>query len=160
MPSFFTILSVASSVGQAFASYQQAAAMRAYYQAQADVSGLQYAQKRAEAKEQAAKVLKQVNRDLGSAVAQAAAGGILSTEGSALLQNTISLSEGIKDFNLATFNAEIIDNIGALEYANLMQTGQTQLTGGIIDALSGFGTNLTSIRKSGLNSGYNTNKEP
>jgi hypothetical protein len=69
------------------------------------------------------------------------------------------LSEGIKDFNLATFNAEIIDNIGALEYANLMQTGQTQLTGGIIEALSGFGTNLTSIRKSGLTSGYNTNKE-
>ena len=77
---FFTILSVASSLGQAFASYQQGLAMKAYYDAQADISQLQYAQKRADAKEQGVRVLQETNKALGSALAQAAAGGILGTQ--------------------------------------------------------------------------------
>ena len=151
---FFSVLSVASSIGQAFMSYQQAAAMKAYYDAQADLSRLQYSQKRVEAKEQGVKVLKETNRALGSALAQAAAGGILATEGSALLQQTVSLRGGIEDFNLATFNEEILANMGALEYANLQQAGRTQMTGGLIGALAGFGTNITSAYQGGLYSGF------
>jgi len=152
--SFFSVLSVASSIGQAFMSYQQAAAMKAYYDAQADISRLQYSQKRVEAKEQGVRVLKETNRALGSALAQAAAGGILATEGSALLQQSVSLRGGVEDFNLATFNEEILANMGALEYANLQQAGQTQMTGGLIGALSGFGTNITNAYQGGLYSGF------
>lgn len=54
----FTILSVASSIGSAFASMQQAAAMQAYYDAQADVTRLQYEAKRIEAREQGVEALK------------------------------------------------------------------------------------------------------
>jgi len=151
---FFSVLSVASSIGQAFMSYQQAAAMKAYYDAQADISRLQYSQKRVEAKEQGVRVLKETNRALGAALAQAAAGGILSTEGSALMQQSISLRGGVEDFNLATFNAEILDNMGALEYSNLRQAGQTQMTGGLLGALAGFGTNITSAYQGGLYSGF------
>ena len=43
---FFAILQVASSIGSAFVNRQQAAAMKAYYDAQADVSRLQYESKR------------------------------------------------------------------------------------------------------------------
>ena len=43
---FFAILQVASAIGSAFANRQQAAAMKAYYDAQADVSRLQYESKR------------------------------------------------------------------------------------------------------------------
>lgn len=151
---FFSVLSVASSIGQAFMSYQQAAAMKAYYDAQADISRLQYSQKRVEAKEQGVRVLKETNRALGSALAQAAAGGILATEGSALLQQTVSLRGGVEDFNLATFNEEILSNMGALEYANLQQAGRTQMTGGLIGALAGLGTNITSAYQGGLYSGF------
>ena len=128
--------------------------MKAYYDAQADLSRLQYSQKRVEAKEQGVRVLKETNRALGSALAQAAAGGILATEGSALLQQTVSLRGGVEDFNLATFNEEVLANIGALEYANLQQAGRTQMTGGLIGALSGFGTNITSAYQGGLYSGF------
>ena len=151
---FFSVLSVASSIGQAFMSYQQAAAMKAYYDAQADISRLQYSQKRVEAKEQGVRVLKETNRALGSALAQAAAGGILATEGSALLQQSVSLRGGVEDFNLATFNEEILANMGALEYANLQQAGRTQMTGSLIGALSGFGTNITNAYQGGLYSGF------
>ena len=74
--SFFSVLSVASSIGQAFMGYQQAAAMRAYYQSQADLTRLQYQQKKVAAKEEAVKALKATNRAIASTIAQAAAGGI------------------------------------------------------------------------------------
>lgn len=158
--SFFTILSVASSIGQAFASYQQAAAMKAYYDAQADLSRLQYAQKKVEAKEQGVKVLKATNKALGAAVAQAAAGGILSTEGSALMQQQVSLRGGAEDFNLTQFNVDMLQNMSAIEYANLTQAGKTTMQSGIMSALTGFGTNISSAYQGGLFSGLNRKTTP
>jgi hypothetical protein len=150
MPSFFTILSVASSIGQAFASYQQAAAMQAYYDAQADLSKLEYASKRAQAKEDGVRVLREVNKALGSALAQAAAGGILGTEGSALMQQQVTLRAGAEDFRMANLNAELLTNMGALEYNNLKQAGNVKLQAGAFDALTGFGTDLVNIEQAGL----------
>lgn len=147
---FFTILSVASSLGQAFASYQQGLAMKAYYDAQADISQLQYAQKRADAKEQGVRVLQETNKALGSALAQAAAGGILGTQGSALMQQTISLRQGMQDFRMANLNAELLTNMGALEYNNLKQAGNIKLQSSAFDALTGFGTDLVNIEQAGL----------
>jgi hypothetical protein len=147
---FFTILSVASSLGQAFASYQQGLAMKAYYDAQADISQLQYAQKRADAKEQGVRVLQETNKALGSALAQAAAGGILGTQGSALMQQTISLRQGMQDFRMANLNAELLTNMGALEYNNLKQSGNIKLQSSAFDALTGFGTDLVNIEQAGL----------
>ena len=147
---FFTILSVASSLSTAFLSYQQGLAMKAYYDAQADISKLQYAQKRAEAKEQGVRVLQETNKALGSAMAQAAAGGILGTEGSALLQRTISLRQGVEDFRMANLNAELLTNMSALEYNNLQQAGNIKLQSSALDALTGFGTDLVNIEQAGL----------
>ena len=151
---FFTILSVASSIGQAFASYQQAAAMQAYYDAQADISRLQYAQKRVEAKEQGVQVLRATNRAIGTSIAQAAAGGILGTEGSALLGQTISLREGMQDYRLSQMNAQILGNLGAVEYQNLKQAGAIQQQQGVLGALTGFGTDITRSYQGGLFSGF------
>lgn len=148
--SFFTILSVASSIGQAFMSYQQAAAMRAYYDAQADISKLQYQAKRAEAKEQGVQALKATNKAIASIVAKGAAGGILTNEGSVLLGQTISLGEGARDFRTAQLNEQILGSMGALEFRNLKEAGQIQQQTGILGALTGFGTSLTETYQAGL----------
>jgi|TARA_R100001460_G_scaffold13310_1_gene30131 hypothetical protein len=150
---FFTILSVASSATQLFASFQQAAAMRAYYQAQADVSRLQYQQKRIEAKEQANRVLRDANRTLGSTIAQAAAGGVLSSDGSVYLNQLTTLRNAAIDLNAADFNVNILSSISDLQYNNITQTANLQIPGALLNSLSGFGTDLVNINQSGLLSG-------
>lgn len=146
---FFTVLQVASSVSQAFVARQQAAAMKAYYDAQADISQLQYENKRVQAREQGVQVLKSVNEAMGSAMAQTAAGGILSTEGSALLGQTQSLRDGLLDFRMANLNQELLLNMGQLEYNNLRQAGQIEMESGTIDALAGLGTDIVNIEDAG-----------
>jgi len=141
--SFFSVLSVASSIGQAFMGYQQAAAMRAYYQSQADLTRLQYQQKKVAAKEEAVKALKATNRAIASTIAQAAAGGILSTEGSALLQQTVSLRGGMEDFQTALYNQQILQNFGTMEARSLQTAGSYQERFGLLGALTGLGTNLS-----------------
>lgn len=139
---WFTILSVASAVGQAYSTYQQGAAMKAYYDAQADMSALRYKAKEVEAREQGAEVLKQTNRAVSSIVAKGAAGGILPNVGSVLLQQYISLREGAEDYNLSKFNEEIINNMGIIDFQNLKSTGETYAQSGITNALIGLGTDL------------------
>jgi len=148
--SFFTVLSVASSVGQAFASYQQAAAMRAYYQAQADFAKVQYATQRAEAKEAGLEVLRETNRAIGSIVAKGAAGGILSNSGSVLLQQNISLARGVKDYNLTQLNAEVFNNLGTLQYRNLQQAGDVAMTQGLVSGIMGLGTDIAQTGEAGM----------
>lgn len=147
---FFTILSVASSIGSAFASFQQAQAMKAYYDAQADLQRLQYNQKRVEAREQGVKVLQETNRLLATATAQAAAGGILTTEGSAALINTLTLRKGTEDFQLSKLNEEIIQNIGLVEVRNTEEAGRIKQQSGIFGAITGFGTDIVRTKQKGL----------
>ena len=64
MSIFFTVLSVASSAMQAISTYNQGMAMKAYYDAQADVSRLQYKTKVVEAREQGVRALKENNKVL------------------------------------------------------------------------------------------------
>ncbi len=158
--SFFTVLSVASSVGQAFASYQQAAAMKAYYDAQAQITRLQYDQKRIEAKEAGTRALRETNRAIASVVAKGAAGGILTNEGSVLLQQTISLREGAEDLRMSKMNEDILKNLGALEFRNLQVAGQTALQQGALGGLIGLGTDITGIYQSGLFSGFGVTPTP
>ena len=146
--SIFTILSVASSIGSAFASMQQAAAMQAYYEAQADVTRLQYEAKRIE--EQGVEALKNTNRAIGAIVAKAAAGGILSTSGSALLGQTLSMAEGATDLRTSQLNQELISNAGAMQFRNLKEAGKAAGATGVLGALSGLGTDITNIYMGGM----------
>ena len=147
---FFTVLSVASSITSAFTSMQQAAAMKAYYDAQADVSRLQYESKRIQAREQGVEALKNTNRAVAAIVAKGAAGGILPTSGSPLLAQTISLAEGATDLRTSQLNQEIIQNMGVLEFQNLKAAGEASATTGILGALGGLGTDITKSYMGGL----------
>ena len=131
MTLFFTALSVASSVGQAFVSFQQGAAMKAYYDSQADMANLQYATKRVEAKEAGVEALRQTNRAVGAIIAKGAAGGILSNSGSVLLQQNISLARGAEDLRLSQLNQEVLQNL-------------------VLGGLMGLGTDIAAIEDQGM----------
>lgn len=148
--SIFTILSVASSITSAFMGVQQAAAMQAYYQAQADMTRLQYRAKRIEAKEQGVEALKNSNRAAAAIAAKGAAGGILINSGS--VQNLLGITarEGALDLRTAQLNEQILDDMGQIQYNNLIQAGKNKGATGILGALSGLGTDITNIYTGGL----------
>ena len=147
---FWTIISVASSAMQAISAYQQGMATKAYYDAQADISALQYKTKVVEAKEQGVKVLKETNRALSTAIAQAGASGILTNEGSALLNQTMSIRSGAEDFQVSKLNEEILQNLGLMEVRNSKEAGKIKAQQGIMGALTGFGTGITNTYEKGL----------
>ncbi len=147
---FWTILSVASSAMQAISAYQQGMAAKAAMDAQADVQRLQYKTKVVEAKEQGVKVLKETNRALSTAIAQAGASGILTNEGSALLNQTMSIRSGVEDFQVSKLNEEILQNLGLMEVRNSKEAGKIKAQQGIMGALTGFGTGLTNAYQGGL----------
>ena len=150
MTLFFTALSVASSVGQAFVSFQQGAAMKAYYDSQADMANLQYATKRVEAKEAGVEALRQTNRAVGAIIAKGAAGGILSNSGSVLLQQNISLARGAEDLRLSHLNQEVLQNLSTVQYANLKAAGNTSFQQGVLGGLMGLGTDIAAIEDQGM----------
>jgi hypothetical protein len=151
---FWTIISVASSAMQAISAYQQGMATKAYYDAQADISALKYKTQRVEAKEQGVKALKETNKALSAIIAQGAAGGILTSEGSVLTQQTMSLREGAEDFQISKLNEEILQNLGIIEFKNMKQAGKTSKQSGIMGALTGFGTSMTKAQTGGLFDGF------
>jgi hypothetical protein len=146
----FTVLSVASSIGQAFTSFQQGAAMKAYYDAQADLASLQYATKRVEAKEAGVQALRATNSAIASIAAKGAAGGILSTNGSVLLQQNISIARGAEDLRLAQLNQDILSNVGQVQYNNFLQAGRVAEQQGVLGGLFGLGTDIVNINDQGL----------
>jgi len=156
MTIFWTIVSVASSAMQAVSAYNQGMATKAYYDAQADVAKLKYKTQRVEAKEQGVKALKETNKALSAIIAQGAAGGVLTNEGSVLFQQNMSLREGAEDFQISKLNEEILQNLGIIEFTNLKQAGKTSKQAGIMGALTGFGTNIIKAKTGGLFDGFTT----
>jgi len=147
--SVWTIVAVAASVGKAYATYQSGMAQKAYYDSQADIAKLQYKQKEIEAKEDGVKVLKETNAAIGTIIAKAASGGMLTNEGSVLLATTLSLSSGAEDFNVAQINQELMQNLGIIEYTNLRNAGKQAKKAGIMGAIFGLGTDIATIGSAG-----------
>lgn len=144
---FFTILSVASSISSGFLNIQQAQATKAYYDAQADLTRLQYAQKKLAVKQEAQKVLRATNSAIATAVARAASGGILSTEGSALFSQAVSLRGAAEDLQTTEFNQRILDNFATIESTSLKTAGDYTQRFGYLTAITGLGTDLSQAYK-------------
>ena len=141
----FVVLAVASSFGKAYATYQAGMAQKAYYDSQAVMSQLQYKSKEIEAKEAGVEALKATNKALSTIIANAAAGGMLPNEGSALLAQTLSIKEGAEDFQVSKLNEEIIQNLGLIEFQNLKMAGKFAKQAGIMGAIFGLGTDIGQI---------------
>ena len=147
--SWWTVIAVASSVGKAYATLYSAAATKASMDAQADISALQFKEKRIEYKEQGVEALKETNKALGTIVARGAAGGALTNEGSILTSQIVSLREGAEDFSLAALNQELTQNLGIIQFNNYKIAGKQAKKMGYLNAIFGLGTDMGQLGTTG-----------
>jgi len=147
--SIWTVIAVASSVGKAYATLYSAAATKASMDAQADISALQFKEKRIEYKEQGVEALKETNKALGTIVARGAAGGALTNEGSILTSQIVSLREGAEDYSLAALNQELTQNLGIIQFNNYKIAGKQAMKMGYLNAIFGLGTDIGKMGSTG-----------
>ena len=140
--SWWTVIAVASSAMKAYGTYMQGMATKAYYDAQADISLLQYKEKRIEAKENGVKALSATNEALSAIIAKGAAGGVLTNEGSVLTNQWVTLRSGSEDFGLSGINQELMHNLGILQFTNLKTAGAMAGKFGVLNAITGLGTDI------------------
>ena len=145
----FAVIAVIAAVGKAYATYQQGMAQKAAYDAKADQSRLKFKAERIEHKEKGVAVLKKNNTELGTIIAKAAAGGVLTNDGSNLVAQVTHVKSGVEDFNMATLNQEITQNIGLIEFNNLKKAGKQAAKAGIMNAIFGLGTDIGTIGTTG-----------
>lgn len=147
--SWWTVIAVASSAMKAYGTYMQGMATKAYYDAQADISLLQYKEKRIEAKEKGVDALSATNAALSAIIAKGAAGGVLTNEGSVLTNQWVTLRSGSEDFGLSGINQELMHNLGILQFTNLKTAGAMAKKFGILNAITGLGTDIGTIGMTG-----------
>ena len=148
--SWWTVIAVASSAMKAYGTYMQGMATKAYYDAQADISLLQYKEKRIEAKENGVKALSATNAALSAIFARGAAGGVLTNEGSVLTNQWVTLRSGSEDFGLSGINQELMHNLGILQFTNLKTAGAMAGKFGILNAITGLGTDIGMMGMTGV----------
>ena len=147
--SWWTVIAVASSAMKAYGTYMQGMATKAYYDAQADISLLQYKEKRIEAKEKGVDALSATNEALSAIIAKGAAGGVLTNEGSVLTNQWVTLRSGSEDFGIAGINQELMFNLGILQFTNLKTAGKMAGKFGILNAITGLGTDIGTVGMTG-----------
>ena len=147
--SWWTVIAVASSAMKAYGTYMQGMATKAYYDAQADISLLQYKEKRIEAKEKGVDALSATNEALSAIIAKGAAGGVLTNEGSVLTNQWVTLRSGSEDFGLSGINQELMHNLGILQFTNLKTAGKMAGKFGILNAITGLGTDIGTVGMTG-----------
>ena len=74
---------------------------------------------------------------------------MLVDEGSILVAQQVSLRNGVEDYSIAAINQEIMQNLGIVEYNNLKQAGKFAKQGGILKAITGFGTDMATLGQTG-----------
>ena len=146
----FAVIAVASSLGKAYATLYGAAATRASLEAQADLSNLQFKERKIEYKEKGVEVLKETNKVIGTIIARGAAGGALTNEGSILTSQIVSLREGAEDFSIAAINQELTQNLGIIAFNNYKIAGKQAMKMGYMNAIFGLGTDIATASTTGI----------
>ena len=148
--SWFQVLYVAGSIAQAYGNLYSAYATKAAYDAKADWSLREYKSKKLDAKSDGIQVLKRLNSDLATIVANGAAGNVMTTSGSIYMQKIMSVRRGSEDFGLAGINQTLMENIGAVQFANLKQAGKYAKKFGVINTIADLGMSVANYKMLGL----------
>ena len=156
--SWFQVLYVAGSIAQAYGNLYSAYATKAAYDAKADWSLREYKSKKLDAKSDGIQVLKRLNSDLATIVANGAAGNVMTTSGSIYMQKIMSVRRGSEDFGLAGINQTLMENIGAVEFANLKLAGKYAKKFGVINTIADLGMSVANYKMLGLGK-YKTTTE-
>ena len=153
--SWFQVLYVAGTIAQTYGNLYAAYAQKAAYDAKADWTLRTYKSKKLDAKEAGIKVLKRLNSDLATIIANGAAGNVMTTSGSIYMQKIMSVRRGSEDFGISGLNQILMENIGAVEFANLKQAGKYAKKFGVINTIADLGMSVANYKMLGLNK-YNT----
>jgi len=146
----YAVIMVAASLGKAYATVYGAAATRASLDAQADLSKLQYKERKIEYKEKGVEALKETNKAIGTIIARGAAGGALTNEGSILTSQIVSVREGAEDFSIAAINQELTQNLGIIAFNNFKIAGKQAMKMGYMNAIFGLGTDIAMASTTGV----------
>ena len=77
------------------------------------------------------------------------AGGVLTNEGSVLTNQWVTLRSGSEDFGLSGINQELMHNLGILQFTNLKTAGAMAKKFGILNAITGLGTDIGTVGMTG-----------
>jgi len=125
---------------QAYTSWRGGALQRAQYDAKAAQERLRGRSQALQYKQQGINVLRQLNENLASTVARAAAGGVDPLSGSALNLQNYAMREGVRDYNQSRDNATIATGMAEYQAKQYKAAGSAAFRQGVLGALTSAAT--------------------
>jgi hypothetical protein len=125
---------------QAYSSFRGGQYARAEYDAKAAQERLRGRSQALQYKQQGINVLRQLNENLASTVARAAAGGVDPLSGSALNLQNYAMREGVRDYNQSRDNATIATGMAEYQAKQYKAAGSAAFRQGVLGALTSAAT--------------------
>ncbi len=127
---------IVAGVLTAYSSIRGGQYARAEYDAKAAQERLRGRSQALQYKQQGINVLRQLNENLASTVARAAAGGVDPLSGSALNLQNYAMREGVRDYNQSRDNATIATGMAEYQAKQYKAAGKAAYRQGVLKALT------------------------
>jgi len=131
---------IVAGVLTAYSSFRGGQYARAEYDAKAAQERLRGRSQALQYKQQGINVLRQLNENLASTVARAAAGGVDPLSGSALNLQNYAMREGARDYNQSRDNAIIATGMAEYQAKQYKAAGSAAFRQGVLGALTSAAT--------------------
>jgi hypothetical protein len=131
---------IVAGVLTAYSSFRGGQYARAEYDAKAAQERLRGRSQALQYKQQGINVLRQLNENLASTVARAAAGGVDPLSGSALNLQNYAMREGVRDYNQSRDNATIATGMAEYQAKQYKAAGSAAFRQGVLGALTSAAT--------------------
>ena len=131
---------IVAGVLTAYSSIRGGQYARAEYDAKAAQERLRGRSQALQYKQQGINVLRQLNENLASTVARAAAGGVDPLSGSALNLQNYAMREGVRDYNQSRDNATIATGMAEYQAKQYKAAGSAAFRQGVLGALTSAAT--------------------
>jgi hypothetical protein len=131
---------IVAGVLTAYSSFRGGQYARAAYDAKAAQERLRGRSQALQYKQQGINVLRQLNENLASTVARAAAGGVDPLSGSALNLQNYAMREGVRDYNQSRDNATIATGMAEYQAKQYKAAGSAAFRQGVLGALTSAAT--------------------
>ena len=131
---------IVAGVLTAYSSFRGGQYARTEYDAKAAQERLRGRSQALQYKQQGINVLRQLNENLASTVARAAAGGVDPLSGSALNLQNYAMREGVRDYNQSRDNATIATGMAEYQAKQYKAAGSAAFRQGVLGALTSAAT--------------------
>ena len=131
---------IVAGVLTAYSSFRGGQYARAEYDAKAAQERLRGRSQALQYKQQGINVLRQLNENLASTVARAAAGGVDPLSGSALNLQNYAMREGVRDYNQSRDNATIATGMAEYQAKQYKAAGSAAFRQGVLGAVTSAAT--------------------